>query len=250
MPADHEHTVRSRWGGDMRAMVRRLVNRLGYDLIGHVPAERYLCEDIPGWFTANEARLLYTTVSLCRPRKLLEIGTFLGRSTASIALAIRDAGLACEFTSVDFDVADEASFRRLMPTTHGRPSVLPKEYQLVFSEGLSTSAYARRMLERHGLAQMVRLISGDFREVISDRYDLVFADCLHDADEIRRNAPGIVPLLADGGILAVHDATPANRKALIDQAPGLCFISSEDSLALYRSMSGGDHPGEERSQSR
>ena len=218
----------------MRALVRRLVNYLGYDLIGYVPSGRYLCDDIPGWFTVNEARLLYTTVALCRPRRVLEIGTFLGRSTATMALAIRDGGLACEFTSVDFDVADEASILRQMPMTHGRPSIVPREYQLAFAEGLSTSAYARQRLQRHGLEPYVRLASGDFRAVASGTYDLVFADCLHDADEIRRNAPGILPLLATGGILAVHDATPANRKELTDLTPALRFISSEDSLALYR----------------
>lgn len=218
----------------MRGMVRRLVNRLGYDLIGYVPPERYLRDDIPGWFTANEARLLFTAVALRQPRTILEIGTFLGRSTTTIALAIRDGGFACDFTSVDFDVADEAAFLRQMPMTHGRTSIMPTEYHVAFADGLSTSAYAKRMLQRHGVEPLVRLMSGDFRAVASGTYDLVFADCLHDADEIRRNAPGIVPFIAAGGTLAVHDATLANRKELALVAPDLRFISSEDSLALYR----------------
>lgn len=218
----------------MRGMIRRLLNRIGYDLIGFVPTGRYLCDDIPGWFTANEARLLFTAVALRQPRTVLEIGTFLGRSTATIALAIREGAFVCDFTSVDFDVADEASFQRQMPTTHGHPSIMPRECHIAFSEGLSTSAYAKRKLQQHGIDHLVRLVSGDFHQVAIGPYDLVFADCLHDAEEIRRNGPGILPLLAVGGTLAVHDSTPANRSELAKLVPGLRFVSSEDSLALYR----------------
>lgn len=215
-------------------LVRALLRRSGYDLIRAGEVTRYWCDDLPGWFTANEARLLYAAVRLHRPARLLEIGTFLGRSTATIALAIRDGGFPCAFSSVDFDVADEAAFLRLLPTTHGRPSVMPREYRLAFAAGLSTSAYARRGLKRHGLDHLVTLISGDFHQVTTGPHDLVFADCLHDEAEIRHNLPAITARLSPGGVLAIHDATPANRGLIAGLAPELAFIVAEDSLALYR----------------
>lgn len=218
----------------LRGFVRRCLNRVGYDLIRYTSHDRYLCHDIPGWFTANEARLLYSAIALRCPSRVLEIGTFLGRSTATIALALRDSGHPCSFTTIDFDVADEASFLRSMPITHGRPSVMPPEYRLAFAKGLSTSSYAREQLRRHGLDSLVTFASGDFHQLTGDPFSFIFADCLHDTDEIRRNAPDILRLLGVDGTLAVHDATPGNRATLAEVAPQLRYLVSEDSLALYQ----------------
>jgi predicted O-methyltransferase YrrM len=218
----------------LRAAVRRLMNHVGYDLIRTDPGQRYQIDDIPGWFTANEARLLYTTTALVRPQRLLEIGTFLGRSTASIALAIRDGGFTCAFTSVDFDFADEPAFRARFPTVHGKPATMPAEYRLAFDRGLTTSAYARTLLQQQRLDSLVTLVSGDFQTVATGPYDLIMADCLHDHDEITRNAPAIARLMSPGGVLAVHDATPANRALLLTLVPAARFIAAEDSLAIYR----------------
>lgn len=219
---------------NLRRLIRSATHLAGYDLIRSSPGQTYQIESIPGWFTANEARLLYTTVALIRPQSLLEIGTFLGRSTATIALAIRDGAFTCSFTSIDFDFADEAAFRAQFPIVHGRPTAMPMEYHLAFTQGLSSSAYARGQLKQHGLDSLVTLISGDFQIVAQGRYDLIMADCLHDQDEIDRNASAIARLLVPGGVLAVHDATAANRAWLQRQVPSARFIASEDSLAIYR----------------
>ncbi len=48
--------------------------------------------DIPGWFSMSEMQLLYDTVLSADPRRCLEIGSYMGRSTYAITSALKDLG--------------------------------------------------------------------------------------------------------------------------------------------------------------
>jgi hypothetical protein len=99
--------------------------------------------------------------------------------------------------------------------------------------GVSTLAYARRELERHGLADYVRFEAGDFRRV-RGRFAFIFADVLHDHEEITRNLQGIMTKLDDDGILAVHDLNEENSEVIRSLSTELRFISKHANLGFYR----------------
>jgi predicted O-methyltransferase YrrM len=194
----------------------------------------YWFPEITGWFQECEALHLFTAIRLVRPARILEIGTFYGRSTATICSAIASTRNSTEFISSDLDFRSEAEFCRLFGAIHHDANVRPPaECNEAFSHGLSTLEYARLQLDRYNLTSFVQLIAGDFRR-ITGKFDMIFADVLHDKREIEANLPGILAKLEDDGILAVHDITDENRSAMQQVSRSLRFISQSAHLGLFR----------------
>jgi predicted O-methyltransferase YrrM len=208
----------------------------GTSLLGTSPPLEpiYWFPEITGWFQECEALHLFTAVQLVRPARILEIGTFYGRSSATICSAIAATGHRTEFISSDLDFRSEAEFRRLFGAIHCVAEVRPPaECNEAFSRGLSTLEYARLQLDRYSLMPFVQLIAGDFRR-IPGMFDMIFADVLHDKGEIEANLPGILGKLEDDGILAVHDITDENRSTIQGVSCNLRFISQSAHLGLFR----------------
>ena len=190
--------------------------------------------DITGWFREDEALHLFTAIQLARPAKILEIGTFYGRSTATICAAIKALRRPIEFITCDLDFRSEEEFAQMSESVHrGGQARLPFQCHEAFAVGVSTLAYAHRELERHGLAGCVRFEAGDFRRV-RGRFGFIFADVLHDQEEIARNLQAIVTKLDDDGILAVHDFNEENRATIRCISAELQFISKHANLGFYR----------------
>jgi tetratricopeptide (TPR) repeat protein len=155
-------------------------------------SEPFWFPDITGWFLRDEALHLFTAVQIARPVRILEIRTFYGRSTASICLAIKALRKAIEFITCDLDFGSEEEFARVFEAIHKFGNIRPPmACHEAFALGVSTLTYARRELERHGLASYVRFHAGDFRR-IPGKFDFIFADVLHDQEEIQENLPAIV----------------------------------------------------------
>jgi predicted O-methyltransferase YrrM len=197
-------------------------------------APGYWFPEITGWFQECEALHLFTAVRLVRPARILEIGTFYGRSTATICSAIAANRRPTEFISCDLDFRSAAEFSRLFDAIHCLAEVRPPaECNEAFSRGLSTLEYARLQLDRYNFTPFVQLIAGDFRR-IRGTFDMIFADVLHDAREIEANLPGILAKLENDGILAVHDITDEHLNAMQRVSRNLQFISQSAHLGLFR----------------
>jgi hypothetical protein len=82
----------------------------------------------------------------------LEIGTFYGRSTATIYAAIRSLRSHVKFITIDLDLHSEEQVEKTFGEIHGTGtmSVLP-ECEEAFRLGLSSTAYAKFHMERRGL---------------------------------------------------------------------------------------------------
>jgi len=164
----------------------------------------------------------------------LEIGTFYGRSTATICSAIAANRRPTEFISCDLDFRSASEFSRLFGAIHCLAEVRPPaECNEAFSRGLSTLEYARLQLDRYNFTPFVQLIAGDFRR-IRGTFDMIFADVLHDEREIEANLPGILDKIENDGILAVHDITDGHRSAMQRVSRNLQFISQSAHLGLFR----------------
>ena len=112
-------------------------------------APHFWFPDITGWFQESEALHLFTAVQLLRPARILEIGTFYGRSTATICSAIAAMHRSVQFISCDLDFRSEQEFCALFGAIHNVAQVhLPTECDEAFSRGLSTLEYAQLQLRR------------------------------------------------------------------------------------------------------
>lgn len=197
-------------------------------------AHRFWFPDITGWFQESEALHLFTAVQLLRPARILEIGTFYGRSTATICSAIAASRRSVQFISCDLDFRSKQEFCALFSAIHHSAQVHPpSECEEAFTRGLSTLEYARLLLARNNLLPFVELRAGDFRS-IKGRFELIFADALHDKREIETNLPAILDKLENDGILAVHDLSHENLHEILRLSPNLHFLSQAAFLGLFR----------------
>lgn len=143
----------------------------------------------------GDRRALYYLVRHLEPRTVLEIGTHIGASTVHIASALQHGSHAdFELHTVDIhDVndPDTGQWRRLGST-------------------MSPAA----MMQRLGCAGHVEFYTEDSLVHLArgcGRFDLIFLDGEHAAGQVYREVPLALDLLADGGLILLHDYFPGGR---------------------------------------
>ncbi len=157
-----------------------------------LPLPRAIVEqtkEIPGWLSADEAELLValTLQAAARPDSgappvLLEIGSYCGRATVSMALAVR--GLRRGDARIIS--LDEPS---VGPAPGGRP---PR-------------AVLRSELTARGLNELVLFAPEDEPAPWEHSLHLLFVDGRHDNAGVRADVERYTPCLALGGLLVFHD---------------------------------------------
>lgn len=178
-----------------------------------------------GWLLPDEERGLAVFGQIA-PGPILEVGPWTGRSTLCICAGITDPKpfTVCELnpTLANFPIQPDGRYGFVDPP--GSPDLLggaiaPRYFDTEFRPVLESAGGVVGRLEAnltaHGVRGMVdEIVTGDFRQVLTGRWGGIFCDAVHDVEEIRRNAPTLVKLLASGGVLACHDTTAENRVEL------------------------------------
>lgn len=164
--------------------------------------------DVPGWLTYEEGRALAT---LAKGRRVLEIGSYCGRSTICMAQA------AAHVASVD--------------PHDGRGTPSPRDTLAAFEANLA----------RYGVSHKVAAFVGTSDEVeVDGPFDLAFIDGAHDAESVRADIEAVLPLLAPGGSLCFHDyGSPRDPDVtrVVDELlarPGAELLSLHGTVAVVR----------------
>jgi predicted O-methyltransferase YrrM len=156
--------------------------------------------EMTGGVNPGDQRALYALVLGLRPRTILEIGTHLGCSTVSLALAAKRIGariITCDLA----DVNDETRHPWLRHGSRHSP---------------------RELLRVAGCEEQVEFRvadSLDFLESTESQFDLVFLDGDHSAARVYRELPAAFRILRPGGYVVLHDYYPENRPLWPDNAP-------------------------------
>jgi len=187
--------------------------------------------DIPGWMNGDERRELYA-LAMSASGPILEIGHFLGRSTACICAGIRDSGRTNVFRSYDLRFRTDEEFRAFYDNIHKRETPVPELHRQVFRNGRVSTDIARENLERRGLAGFVELVSGNFIDLDKDQYALIFCDAVHEPNEIRHNLPHIMDRSMRPAIWAFHDMDTGNM-ALVVELSGARQVVQVGSLGVF-----------------
>ncbi len=146
--------------------------------------------DVDGWLTEAEGEVLHRLAKDC---KVLEIGTYAGRSAICMAQSAQLV-VCCD-------------------TFDGRGSPNPRETLYEF----------RGNLNKYNLENKCLIFIGDVRETVpmfDDRFDLIFIDGAHDLASIQKDLENAETVLTMGGIIAVHDyawPTHPDVKKAVDQ---------------------------------
>ncbi len=192
---------------------------------------------IPGWLTVNEAQVLYDVARKTRGG-LLEVGTFLGRSTSVLCEGIRDAGqVGRKFISYDLSCSSLDEFREFAHTIGQENFEVSPLLTDLWAKGTNSTEEARKTLIKHDLLQYVELKKGDFK-LDEGVYDTMFLDVMHGPEEIAANLPHVYRLSRAMTLVAIHDMHDGTTlQEVIRQSRGkLHYFRLVDTLALFQRL--------------
>jgi hypothetical protein len=223
--------------GKAKGAINAVLDRVGYRLVrASAPSQQYKtlkAESVDGWFSAGECRRLYGLI-LTTTGSILEIGHYLGRSTACICEAISDSREDREFRSYDLGCRSAEEFKEFYFKIVRREIDVPPDYaEMVLTSNMTTTEIARNNLRNLDLESHVELISGDFVELDAGRYDVIFCDAMHFPEEIDHNLPHIIDRSNPGCIWAFHDMNPENIRTILSSSTAALADLSE-SLGVFR----------------
>lgn len=190
-----------------------------------------LAYSVPGWFSQEECEKLYDLTLITRG-SILEIGHFLGRSTASITEALKISEENRTFTSYDLRFISENEFHEFFNKVHQKDVQVPRLAKNIYAQGKTSTELAKTNLENLGLDSYVDLISGNFIDLDKEIYDLIFCDAMHEPNEICLNLPHIINRSAKNCIWAFHDMSDSNINMILEQSNSL-FIKRVGRLGIF-----------------
>ena len=179
---------------------------------------------VEGWMSEGQGRALFAAAAACpSPGRIVEIGSFRGRS----AIVLARAAAGAEVVAIDPHAGNDRG---------------PQEIHGSASEGESDNQAFRANLERAGVADRVRhvrLPSQDALGSVEGGVDLLYIDGAHRlgpaTDDIRRWGARVRP----GGTMLVHDSFSSVGVTLallrlLALGGDFLYVGRERSLAEYR----------------
>lgn len=181
-------------------------------------------DGIAGWLTDEQARTLYERAATLPPgARIVEIGSYHGRSTIVLALAAPEA----EIVAIDPFAAETIATRERLREADVGESDLGQ-----FETNLRRAGVRDRV--RH-----VRALSGDALASIEGEIDLLYVDGAHDLRSALGDIRGWGSRIREGGTMLIHDSfsavgvTLAQLVALFASG-SFRYVGRSRSLAEYR----------------
>lgn len=144
--------------------------------------------NLTGGVSPDDQRLLFNIISVLNPKKVLEIGTHIGSSTVSIALAMHENNARFFIKTVDLkDVNDEI-----------------KKPWLDFKSNNSP----RNNLKTLNVEKFIEFKISDsliFLNQETEKYDLIFLDGSHRSDHVYKEVALALKLINPNGTILLHD---------------------------------------------
>jgi hypothetical protein len=149
-----------------------------------------LADGIPGWFDELSAAEFWAMIHEVRPRTVVEVGSYLGRSTVFAAEALRHAGVDAQLHAIDPHTGDRQQLEKLGLTT------------------LPTLDLFRVFLASSGNADAVELHVAPSRDVLREwegPIDFLFVDGWHEYEAVLGDVRGFGAFLSESGIVCIDD---------------------------------------------
>lgn len=169
-----------------------------------------------GWMLPSEVEMLYRLGKT--GRSIIEVGSWIGRSTCAIATGIKDSGAPGKppkrFDVLDYGITGAADWSRRFGSVYLESD--PK-FKVIENHGGVGGTLMQNLADRDLLKYVDLVILGDLKFYsTTQRYDAAFLDCLHSDEEIEANMPLIRPLLKREFVFLsddMHDDGPAAKVA-------------------------------------
>jgi predicted O-methyltransferase YrrM len=150
---------------------------------------RKTVEDVPGWLTRSEGKLLFNLAKSCAGRGVIvEIGSWKGKSTIWLAKGSQ-AGQNAKVYAID-PHAGTSEHRR-----QGKLSTFEEFERNISQAGVT------------GLVVPIRATSEAAASSFDQPIEMIFIDGDHDYEAVKRDFELWYPKVVDGGVMAFHDTT-------------------------------------------
>ena len=145
---------------------------------------------IPGWFHEGSAVVMYTLMRAQEPRTVVELGSYLGRSTVFFALALKQVNPRGRVVAIDPHTGDRQLLEQLG------------------AERLATFELFRQHCQAAGVDELVEPHVATSLQVAtgwSEPVDLLYVDGWHSYDAVVADAEAWVPHLSPHGVVVFDD---------------------------------------------
>jgi predicted O-methyltransferase YrrM len=182
-------------------------------------------EDVEGWLTEDQARRLFERARTLGPdARIVEIGSYRGRSAIVMALAAKPGVTVC---AID---------------PHAGSDRGPREIEGYGEEAKDDHRAFRENLDRAGVGSTVehlRMTSQDALDRLAGDAELVYVDGAHRYQPARADIAGWGARVTVGGALLMHDAFSAvgvtlAQLRLLVAGSRFRYVGRTGSLAEYR----------------
>lgn len=188
-------------------------------------------DEIPGWFDFHA--IYNNAVALApddKPSRFVELGSFLGQSTAYMATRIRDSGKPITFYAVDLWRLDPRNDHNGYIAKYG-DNIFPQFLKNM--EACGVKDYVHPVPEsttEAALGFRSQISTSNSCEIKNDdsglSFDFIFVDASHQYEDVYRDLVNYWPLVAEGGTMAGHDIYMDGVKRAVDKYFGQLGLKS------------------------
>lgn len=192
----------------------------------------FAMESLPaGWLAKLEGQILYSAAKRLAADGILEIGSWVGRSSCAIAHGVRDSQAAnTRFDIVDYGIAGVREWQRRFGLLQPNHKDTPVFLAAISSPGGIGGLLKQNLVNRE-LEQFVDLIVlGDILKYETRlRYGFVFCDATHGLKETQQNIPIVRPFLREEFVLICDDVIDREHLGLIAEIvqADACYITHD-----------------------
>lgn len=172
-----------------------------------------VAQQIPGWFEEINAVSQFLVIAELRPKCIVEIGSYLGRSTVFFAKTLEVLGIDGIVTAIDPHTGDRQHLENLG-----------------ISE-LPSFEMFRSHIEATGLQDRVQAIVASSHDAVAewtDPIDYLFIDGWHSYEAVVQDGHDWVPRLDERGVVLFDDAT-----RISDVRRGINELVADGTIRLY-----------------
>lgn len=145
-------------------------------------------KDLDGWLTINEAWLLYNLAKKTKRKgRIVEIGSWKGRSTICLAQGLKDKKIEEKVYAID-------------------PHIGSSEHQGMGK--INTFAEFKKNIEGAGIIDKIEPIiktSHEASKEFNDPIEFIFIDGAHEYEYVKEDFNDWFPKIVNGGVVAFHD---------------------------------------------
>ncbi len=167
-------------------------------------------DEIPGWFDFHAIYDNAVAVAPAdKPSRFIELGSFLGQSTAYMATLIKDSGKPISFYAVDLWRLDPKNDHNKYIAQYGE-NIFHQFLKNMEACGVKDYVYPiPESTSKAALGFRSRISTSEICEIKSDEagvsFDFIFVDASHEYENVYSDLVNYWPLLKPGGLMAGHD---------------------------------------------